>query len=271
MLRITYTGTTTIPIEAECLAPNELVGKSAAEIAALPVQHGNAQVSLGEFFRIEGDANDQQVVLTGDCSRVKWVGANMVSGHLTIEGNIGMHCGAEMRGGAIDVRGNAADWLGAEMRGGTIHVRGDAGHLVGGCYRGGRAGMRGGMILVGGKAGNEIGGNMRRGLIAIGGDVGDFPGVSMLAGSVLIFGKVGQRAGAGMKRGTLAFFGDTPQLLPTFRRDCRYEPIFLRVYLRELRRAGFEVADEFVCGSYQRYSGDLVSLGKGEILVFDRK
>lgn len=271
MLRLTYTGTTTIPLEAECLAPNELVGKTAAEISALPVQHGNTQVPLGEFFRVEGDASDQQVLLAGDCSRVKWVGANMTSGQLTIEGNIGMHCGAEMRGGSIEVRGHTGDWLGAEMRGGTIHVRGDAGHLVGGCYRGGRAGMRGGMILVDGKAGNEVGGNMRRGLIAIGGDVGDFPGVSMLAGSVFVFGKVGQRAGAGMKRGTLAFFGDTPQLLPTFRRACRYEPVFLGVYLRELRRAGFAVADEFFHGSYQRHSGDLVSLGKGEILVFDRK
>lgn len=270
MLRLTYIGTTTIPVEAECIAPNELFGKTNAEIAALPVQHGNAPAPLGEFFKVEGDASDQHIVLDGDCSRVKWVGANMTSGRLTIESNIGMHCGAEIRGGSIEVHGNTGDWLGAEMRGGTIHIRGNAGHLVGGCYRGGRAGMRGGMILVDGNAGNEVGGHMRRGLIAIGGDVADFPGVSMLAGSVFVFGKCGQRAGAGMKRGTLAFFGDTPQLLPTFRRACRYEPNFLRVYLRELRRIGFAVADELIHGSYVRHSGDLVSLGKGEILVFDR-
>lgn len=270
MLRLTYTGTTTIPIEAECIAPNLLAGKTVAEIAALPVQHGNAPAPLGEFFRVEGDAGDEQIVMDGDCSRVKWVGANMTSGSLTIDSNIGMHCGAETRGGSIEVKGNTGDWLGAEMRGGTIRVRGDAGHLVGGCYRGGRSGMRGGMILVDGNAGNEIGGNMRRGFIAIGGDIGDFPGVSMLAGSVFVFGKCGQRAGAGMKRGTLAFFGDTPAMLPTFRRACLYEPVFMRVALRELRNAGFPVADEFIHGSYHRHCGDLVSLGKGEILVFDR-
>lgn len=270
MIRLTYTGTTTIPIEAECITPNELASKSNAEIAALPVQHGNAQAPLGDFFSIEGDASDQQIVLSGDCSRVKWIGANMTSGQLTIESHVGMHCGAEMRGGTIEVRGNTGDWLGAEMRGGLIRVHGDAGHLVGGCYRGGRSGMRGGTILIDGKAGNEVGGHMRRGLIAVGGDVGDFAGVSMLAGSVFVFGKPGQRAGAGMKRGTLTFFGDAPQLLPTFRRACVYAPVFLRVCLRELRKLGFLVADEFMNGSYSRHSGDLVALGKGEILIFNR-
>lgn len=92
----------------------------------------------------------------------------------------------------------------------------------------------------------------------------------MLAGSVFVFGKCGQRAGAGMKRGTLAFFGDTPAILPTFRRACLYEPVFMRFCLLELRKAGFPVADEFINGSYLRHSGDLVALGKGEILVFDR-
>ena len=42
MLRLRYRATTTIPVEAECLTPDNLAGKSAAEIAFLPVQHGNA-------------------------------------------------------------------------------------------------------------------------------------------------------------------------------------------------------------------------------------
>src|SRR5205823_7329259 len=141
-----------------------LAGKSAAEVAALAVQHGNAPAALGDFFGVEGDANDGEVVLEGDCGRVKWVGAGMKAGRLTVRGNVGMHLGAEMRGGEIQVHGNAADWVGAEMRGGRIHVHGDAGHLVGAAYRGSRHGMRGGAILVDGKAGNEIGGTMRRGL-----------------------------------------------------------------------------------------------------------
>ena len=96
------------------------------------------------LFRVEGDASDGEVLLEGDCARVKCVGAEMKTGRLTIQGNVGMHLGAEMRGGEIRVHGNAGDWVGAEMRGGRIHVHGDAGHLVGAGYRGSRLGMRGG-------------------------------------------------------------------------------------------------------------------------------
>src|SRR3712207_6537649 len=143
MLVLKYHSTTTIPVEAEVITPDQLAGKSAREIAALPVQHGNAQAPLGEFFTVEGDAADQDVVIEGDCTRVKWVGANMRSRRITVRGSVGMHLGAEMVGGEIHVHGNAGDWVGAEMRGGLIHVRRDAGHLAGAAYRGSRHGMRG--------------------------------------------------------------------------------------------------------------------------------
>jgi formylmethanofuran dehydrogenase subunit C len=129
--------------------------------------------------------------------------------------------------------------------------------------------MRGGVILVDGNAGNEVGSGMRRGLIAVHGNVADFAGVSMIAGTLLLFGKCGIRTGAGMKRGTVAVLGDKPQLLPSFRLDCVFRPVFLRIYLRYLRDAGFPLGAEFMDSSYRRYSGDLVALGKGEILVLD--
>jgi formylmethanofuran dehydrogenase subunit C len=80
MIRLTQTSTTTILIEAECITPDGLAGKTTAEIAALPVQHGNTAGPLGEFFRLKGDASDQNIVLQGDCSGVKWVGSGMASG-----------------------------------------------------------------------------------------------------------------------------------------------------------------------------------------------
>jgi formylmethanofuran dehydrogenase subunit C len=267
MLRLKYHGTTTIPVEAECLTPDTLACKSAEEILRLPVQHGNAQVPLGEFFAAEGNAGEREVVIEGDCSRVKLIGADMVSGRILVEGNVGMHLGAEMRGGEIEVRGNAADWAGAEMRGGRIHVRGDAGHLAGAAYRGSARGMRGGAILIDGKAGNEVGAAMRRGLIAVGGEVGDFAGVGLIAGSVFLFGQPGIRLGAGMKRGTVAVFGGKAALLPTFRFDCVYRPAFLRVYLRQLAAWGFSGAADHLDRPVARYSGDLVALGKGEVLL----
>ncbi len=265
MLTLQYTSQTKIPVEAECLRPDTLADKSLAEITALPVQHGNAPAPLGEFFKVAGDAGDQHLVIEGDCSRVKWIGMEMKSGRIDVYGNAGMHLGSEMKGGEIHVHGNATDWVGGEMRGGRIHVHGDAGHLAGAAYRGAPIGMRGGVILIDGKAGNEIGANMRRGLIAVGGDSGDFPGVSMIAGSVFVFGQPGIRPGAGMKRGTIAVGGKVA-LLGTFRYDCEYDPVFLRVYLRQLRDWGFVAAERFMEGSWRRYSGDLVALGKGEVL-----
>ncbi len=268
MLLLKYKSATAIPVEAEVITPDHLVGKTPAEIAALPVQHGNAQAPLGEFFTIEGDVADLQVRIEGDCSRVKLIGAGMTSGRITIQGNVGMHLGAEMKGGEIEVHGQAGDWVGAEMRGGHIHVHGDAGHLVGGAYRGSRHGMRGGVILVDGQAGNEIGCTMRRGLIAIGGACGDFAGANLIAGSVFLFGQPGLRLGAGMKRGSIVVFCGQPALLPTFRYDCIYQPIYMRIFLHQLRHWGFAAALQVADGCYRRYSGDLLTLGKGEVLYW---
>ena len=63
MLILNYRASTTIPVEAECITPQTLAGKSLAEIASLPVQHGNTQVALGEFFNVEGDASDGEVLI----------------------------------------------------------------------------------------------------------------------------------------------------------------------------------------------------------------
>jgi formylmethanofuran dehydrogenase subunit C len=266
MLTLTYHATTTVPVEAECITPDQLAGKPALEIAKLSVQHGNAQAPLGDFFAVEGDSADQQLVIEGDCHRVKWIGAGMNSGRITVHGPVGMHLGAEMKGGTIEVHGCAGDWVGAEMRGGLIQVHGDVGHLLGAGYRGSPAGMRGGVLLVDGKAGNEVGGGMRRGFIAVGGDTGDFTGVSLIAGTVFVFGRLGLRPAAGMKRGTLACFGDAPVLLPTFRFDCVYRPVYLQIYLRQLQAYGFAAAERIQAGPVKRFSGDLVALGKGEVL-----
>ena len=268
MLHLRYHGATSIPLEAECITPDTLAGKSAAEIARLAVQHGNTSVSLGEFFDIAGDASDGDIVVEGDCGRVKWLGARMTKGRLSIHGEAGMHTGAEMKGGVLHVYGQAGDWAGAEMKGGLLHIHGNAGQLAGAAYRGSRAGMRGGVLLIDGNAGHEIGATMRGGLIAVGGASGDFPGVSMIAGSIFLFGPGGGRPGAGMKRGTLAFFTASPMLLPTFRPASVYRPVFLDLYLRQLRAWGFAVDERFQKGRWQRWTGDQVSRGRGEIVIW---
>jgi formylmethanofuran dehydrogenase subunit C len=268
-LHLRWKADTRIPVEAECIRPDALRGLGLDDVRRLPVQFGNQQQPLGEFFDVNGDTDGDEVVVEGDCPNLRRLGEGMAEGRITIEGNVGMHVGAEMTGGEIVVHGNVTDWLGAEMHGGRIHVHGNAGHLVGAAYRGSRRGMTGGVILVEGRAGNEVGSTMRRGLIAVGGEVGDCPGFNLIAGTILLFGPCGVRPAAGMRRGTVGLFDTTgaPALLSTFRYACTYRPTFLRLYLKRLREWGFPVPEEYTEASYRRYAGDLVALGKGEILV----
>jgi formylmethanofuran dehydrogenase subunit C len=254
------------PLEGAVINPDVFEGKSASQIASLPVTHGNERAELGDFFAVRGDGTPE-IVLEGDLGRVKSIGAGMTHGTVTVHGNAGMHLGAQMMGGEISVSGNVDDWAGAEMAGGKIHVRGDAGHGLGGAYRGSRRGMNRGLIIVEGNAGNEAGAVMRRGLIVVSGDAGDFTGAFMIAGSIVVMGKLGIRAGAGMLRGSIIAF-TPPEILPTFRYACRYSPGFLALLSGTLQGEGINLPKRF-CGNFLRYSGDFNRLGKGEILVHD--
>ena len=91
----------------------------------------------------------------------------------------------------------------------------------------------------------------------------------MIAGTILLFGEPGIRPGPGMKRGTIVLFDteNAPSVLPTFRSASRFQPTFLRFYLLELKAMGFPVPDGVLDAEFDRYCGDFLELGKGEILV----
>jgi formylmethanofuran dehydrogenase subunit C len=267
-VRLTFRGAggSRIPIDADSLTTDQFRDRGEAEIAKLPLHHGNQAAVVGDFFTVKGGCSDQ-AVLEGDLARVKGIGAAMSGGLLRIEGNVGMHVGARMTGGRIEVRGDADDWAGAEMTGGLIWIRGRAGNRAGGAYRGSKHGMKGGVLLVEGNAGHEIGGYMRRGLVVVGGDVEDFAGARLSSGTVLVLGGAGLRTGGGMKRGTIVVHRP-PVILPTFRETAVFTPLFLAVQWRALRRLGFPLPDGVDRPRpYLRYHGDLAELGRGEILV----
>lgn len=272
-LVLRYSAETTIPMEVEGLIPSAVRGKSLGEIERWEIAQGNQTRPLAEFFRVSGDTTDGRIEFQGDLSGVHWIGAGMDGGEIHIAGDAGRHVGSEMTGGRITVEGDAGDWLGAEMHGGQIHVHGRAGHMVGAAYRGSVRGMTGGTILVHGPVGSETGRSMRRGLIAVGGS-GDAAGYDLLAGTILVFGPCGLRPGANMRRGTIGLLGlgsDPPTLLSTFRYACRFRPVFLAMLLAELVRLGYPVAEELAAADYDLYHGDLVSLGRGEILIARRR
>ncbi len=267
VLSLTYKAETSIPVEIEGFTPNWACDKSVSEIERFEIYHGNKKIPIGELFEIAGEAGDKQIEFHGNLSGVHWIGAHMSSGLIRIHGHAGRHVGSQMRGGHIIVAGDANGWVGAEMRKGTIHVHGNSGDLTGAAYRGASKGMTGGTILVDGKAGNETGLAMRRGLIAIAGSAGDMTGFNMIAGTVAVFGDCGIRPGAGMRRGTLALLGQNqPQLLPSFRYASTSQFQSIRLMLRTLQQADFQIDASLMNSNFDLYHGDLVSLGRGEVL-----
>lgn len=265
-----------LPIEMQGVLPTALADKSLAEIERVPVQQGNRQAPLAEFFHISGDASDIVWRFEGDLARVHWLAAGMDAGTIHVTGSVGRHAASGMSGGTLTIEGDAGDCLGAEMSGGLVDVSGSAGNLVGAPYRGGRRGMTGGTILIRGNAGDELGRAMRRGLIAVAGNVGTAAGYDFLAGTILIGGSTGPRLGAGTRRGTIvltrapsrsAATETPPQLPPTFRRAGRYQPTFLRLLARHLAQFDFPFSLDFAAAEYETYVGDLLTVGKGEVLV----
>src|SRR5207244_6780761 len=126
--------------------------------------------------------------------------------------------------------------------------------------------MSGGEIIVRGNVGDDAGARMRRGLLVVTGDGGRGMGIGMIAGTVVVFGKAGPGAGRFLKRGSIVALASIERPA-TFRYACTYRPPHVGLLLRYLRdRAGVPVADRYVAGKYERYSGDLAELGKGEIL-----
>lgn len=259
----------TLPVEAEVITPDRFLGLAQAEVAALPLLVGRRQRTVGDLFEVDGEGATE-IAIEGDLSHVKRIGQAMSLGKISIHGDVGMHLGNHMRGGEIVVHGSTGAWAGAAMVKGMVRIKGDAGSMLGGPYTGEARGMRGGVIVVEGNVGIRAGERMRRGLIVILGDTGEMAGAHMIAGSLFVLGSLGPRPGAGMKRGTIVALGGLADgLLPTFAYGCRYQPTFLRYYLRRLVAMGLPVQPHHVDGFYQRYTGDVNTIGKGEILIYD--
>lgn len=206
-----------IPIEAEGITTDSFLSKKPEDIT---VWSGNREKRLTDLFDVNiegsaGTADDIEIVLSGDCSRVKRVGEYMTGGKITINGDIGMHCGNFMSGGVIEISGNADSWLGREMQGGRIICHGNAGDYCGSGYRGEKKGMTGGTIEVFGNSGDFSAETMTGGEIIIHGNAGHAPGAEMHGGILKIYGRCCMPC-ANMDGGTGYVFGTAHDILPTF-------------------------------------------------------
>ncbi|NJD52520.1 MAG: formylmethanofuran dehydrogenase subunit C [Candidatus Methanoperedens sp.] len=212
-------GSIDIMVEAEVINPDIFAGKTKGEIGQLIVWQGSKQLSLSEFFDVDGSARaaaDMKIIIEGDVSRVKHIGHGMKAGEIVIDGSAGMHVGSEMIGGSILVKGNAGSWAGMEMKGGTLHITGNTGDHVGCAYRGSWRGMNGGKIIIDGSAKSQLGGGMSGGEIHVGGNVENFAGIRMNSGLIVVKGDAIRGAGAQMSGGTFVVCGKIRQFSPGF-------------------------------------------------------
>jgi len=250
-----------VPVEAECITPDNFAGKSIKEINMLKAWEGNKKRFLGELFEIKGETNTKaekvSIQIFGDISRFRRIGAGMSAGEIIVDGSVGMHLGEGMMGGSITVNGDAGSWTGSMMRGGTIEIKGNVGDYVGAPYRGSTTGMGGGTILVHGNAGNEVGCFMRKGLIKIYGNIGQFAGIHMKNGTIFVQGNSEGRAGAEMLGGKIVICGFIPSILPSFTIDDI--------------RPSVKVNGEKVAGSFYMFIGDLADGGNGKLFVSQHK
>lgn len=258
-----------LPVDASSLQPLTLLGKTAGEVARVPVRVGKEHIALGEICSIEKtDLEPDGLRLGGMTGRLHRIGFEMNGGQIWVEGDTGVWTGSGMQAGKIVVQGSAGDGAGAGMSGGLLVIEGSAGEQAGGARMGQEQGMRGGSLVIWGNAGRCAGERMRRGLIDIRGDCGEQAGLGMLAGTILVGGCVEKHAGLDMLRGSLVASG-CKGLLPGFYRACREEFVWLRLLLKSLDDRGFPYPLAWKDYLFTRYNGHHTRQGKGEILLHE--
>lgn len=244
------------------LTPQALGALSEAEAARLPVGTSRRGLTLGDVFDISLDGSDS-LRIEGGSARLDRVGAALSEGSIHVEGDVGQRLGEGMAGGSLTVSGSAGPFAGTGATGGVITIEGDAAESAGGAVYAARAGLDGATLIIGGRAGDRLGDRMRRGLILVE-SAGAHVASRMIAGTI-VAGAVGDHAGYGMRRGTLVA-GSHGAVLPSFVETGTPDLVFLRLLARSLRSLSPRHAD-LLAGTLRRYSGDLATLGKGELFT----
>ena len=255
-------------IDGSGLRPDRLCGLSIDELAKESIRYGRRRYDLGELFDVESLPGEEEAALyIPGSERFVGLGEGMVSGTLEIDGPAGEGVARGMTGGCVRVLGSAGNLAGAGMAGGVLVVEGDVGEMAGGPGPGELRGMTGGELLVHGNAGGYAGSRQRSGLIAVRGRVGECPAYKMLAGTLLVCEGELAAAGFGMGRGTIIGLSAQPKVLPTFRRDGFVQPVVLRLLWRRLNALGFPLPAGLDDARFVSFSGDLLSLHRGELLL----
>jgi formylmethanofuran dehydrogenase subunit C len=251
-------------LDLAALLPHLLAGKRVHEIAEIDLSTTREKIAVGDVFTIRA-GTAEEIRFDGGSERFDGIGRGLQSGRISVDGDVGMEAGRKMTGGELIVTGHAGPYAGSCMSGGRLEISGDAGDFLAAPREGEMLGMTGGMLVVRGSAGLRPGDRLRRGTIVIEGDTGDCPGSRMIAGTLVVLGRCGAHPGYLMKRGTIAL-AQPPGLGATFVDSGPFASSFPGVFSRLLEPES-RGAGKLFKGPLRRFSGDMATLGKGEIFV----
>lgn len=251
-------------LDVSPLTPDNLAGKSNAEINALPLQYGKRQLRVDAVFTVSGD-DSTQIIMQNSNSKLEYIGHSMKTGSITVHGDTGAYAGFHMKGGELHVNGNVGDFAASGLAGGMMVVNGNAGDFLGAAIAGDKKGMRGGIVIIKGNVGDRAGDQMRRGMILIEGNAGNYCASRMLAGTIGVLGDVGMYAGFGQRRGTL-LLSKKPSLYATIK-DCGAHTLpYLKLMFKSFSALPSRF-NELTSNRVHKYAGDVANDGKGEILI----
>lgn len=248
------------------IIPSTLTGKSADDIAKKQLPVGAQTIALGDLFAVSGTPGDT-LVIAGCTDQMDDVGERLEAGTLIVEGDVGGYAGRRMSGGTLEIKGNTGPYLASRMSGGLITVAESAGDYVGGIKAGEKFGMTGGQIVVDGNVGARAGDRMRRGSIIARGTFGAHAASRMMGGTLWTEAGFGAEPGALMRRGTL--IGPAAEtMLPTFIDAGRHDLVVLGILSSHMKRTLGPRAPKALPRAVRKYSGDMATIGKGELLLF---
>ncbi|HLD08642.1 MAG TPA: formylmethanofuran dehydrogenase subunit C, partial [Methylophilaceae bacterium] len=91
-------------IDCSPLTPDNLVGKSIADIAAIEIYSGKQKLRADAVFAITGD-DASHIVINKSCNKLDYIGRDMKTGRITIHGDAGSYLGFQMSDGEIILHG----------------------------------------------------------------------------------------------------------------------------------------------------------------------
>lgn len=243
-------------------------GKTESDLANHAIMIGCRRINLGDLFSISGSASDR-LVLEGLTDSFDDVGEGLDTGTIIVDGTVGGYAGRKMTGGTLSISGDAGPFLASRMSGGKVMVSGSAGDYVGGIKAGEKFGMTGGIVVVEGTVGDRAGDRMRRGTIITRSTFGAHAASRMMGGTLWTEAGFGPEPGPLLRRGTL-IGPNAKSLLPTYIDGGHHDLGVLRILSRHMKAELGDKAPKPLPEKIRKFSGDMATIGKGELLLFDQ-